>query len=76
LLSALCCFKSRNPSLIDGLKFTTLTGAQRNADQTRIYFRCYNKEDLEMGKLGLLNIPEAQMVILDRKGQEIRFFSL
>ena len=59
-------------SLIDGLTFTTLTGAYINTDQTKIFFQCYNKDDLEIGNLGLLNISEAKMIMMDREGQEIR----
>ena len=59
-------------SLITGLTFTTLTGAYLNANHTKIYFQCYNADDLEIGNLGLLDISQARMLMMDRKGQEIR----
>lgn len=58
-------------SLIDGFQFTVQTGAYLNADQSKIYFICYN-DNLEIGNLGLLDISAAKMILLDREGQEIR----
>lgn len=59
-------------SLIDGLSFTTFTGAYLNDDHTKIYFERYGEDDLEIGNLGVLDIPKNKLIMMDRKGQEIR----
>lgn len=64
--------RTGSQTFIDGLSFTTLTGTSINEEQTKIYFICYSEENLEVGQVGMLDIPRAQMVMLDREGQEIR----
>lgn len=57
---------------IDGFTFTKMTGAFINADQTKIYFMRYNDNDLRLGNLGVLDIPNAKLILLDRKGEAVR----
>ena len=57
---------------IDGFTFTKLTGAFINADQTKIYFMRYNTDDQRIGNLGVLDIPNSKLLLLDRKGEAVR----
>ncbi|MEA5040790.1 MAG: hypothetical protein VB086_13295 [Clostridiaceae bacterium] len=59
-------------SLIKDFVFTTRTGAELSADRTKIYFTCFNEDDLQIGNLGLLDIAGGKMIMMDREGQEIR----
>lgn len=79
---ALYITSDRNVSLLDLLKgtqtpidrfaFTTLTGAVMNEDMTKIFFMIYNEDDLQVGHLGVLDIQKARLLLLDRKGQDVR----
>ncbi|MDF3000402.1 MAG: hypothetical protein K0Q48_521 [Bacillota bacterium] len=57
---------------IDRFAFTTLTGAVMNEDMTKIFFMIYNEDDLQIGHLGVLDIQKSRLLLLDRKGQEVR----
>jgi hypothetical protein len=51
---------------------TIRTLASLNDEKTKIFFKRYNQSDLEIGNLGLLDISKAKIIMLDRKGEEIR----
>jgi hypothetical protein len=57
---------------IGGFAFTTLTGAFINANQTKIYFMRYNDDDLRIGNLGVLDILNSRLLLLDREGEAVR----
>ncbi len=57
---------------IDGFTFTKLTGAYINAEQTKIYFMRYNDDDLRIGNLGVLDILDSKLFLLDREGEAVR----
>lgn len=43
-----------------------------NEDMTKIFFMIYHEDDLQIGHLGVLDIQKARLLLLDRKGQEVR----